>query len=108
MINSTETHGTENQYDFFKLVCQVNDEIGVFLPNCPALIRQVELYNDALIDDTVYTATTKQSGAFYWHRLTVISTWMSNHISCKVYDKLLIDSFSFITYSVAPLKFGNG
>ena len=39
-------------------------------------------------------------GPFYWHGLTSIAAWVSKYMSSKVQDES--------TFSVKPLKFGNG
>ena len=40
---------------------------------------------------------------FYWHRLTFISTWISNPMPNNVWDEI-----SFQTSTATPLKFWNG
>ena len=44
-------------------------------------------------------------GPFYWHKLAIVITWISNFVHCKVWEEI---TYPFHTSTVQPLKFGNG
>ena len=43
--------------------------------------------------------------SFYWHRLTLIPGWISNHMPSKVWVEI---THPFPNFNAAMLKFGNG
>ena len=45
------------------------------------------------------------SSCFYWYGLTLISSWISNHMPVKVWDEI---TYPFQNFNGRPLNFGIG
>ena len=54
---------------------------------------------------TIVVLAVDARGPFYWHGLTLIPAWISNHVSSKLWDEI---TYPFQTSTVALLKFGIG
>ena len=83
-------------------ILRENEKICVFIFKCLKQFIHTTVKNFDIPPSSFGGWT---SGPIYWHVLTLIPAWISNHIHYKMLSEI---TYPFPTATVKPSKFGNG